>query len=147
MELPLHLAHQPVFALPYFELDGPYAGETDCQFLSVGFAQYDTHDISAKTLRFPGERWSRQSEELPLHRLVDLVILVALCLRDSDADAITIPAGLFENQPKLMTINRTEWGPLKRQAFGRTLLGNEIMRRRLGKLADVLSELREKQVI
>lgn len=32
--------------------------------------------ISAKVWRYTGERWSRQSEELPLHRVLDLAILV-----------------------------------------------------------------------
>jgi hypothetical protein len=147
MDLPRHLAHQPVFALPYFNLDGSYARDTDCQFLSVGWAQYDAHDISAKALRYPEQRWSRQSEELPLHRLVDLTILLALCLRDPSANAIPIPSSFFENQPESMTIERVEQGPLRREAFSRTLLGNDIMRRRLGKLADVLIELRSQQII
>jgi hypothetical protein len=33
-------------------------------------------DISAKVWRHTGERWSRQSEELPLHRALDLAILI-----------------------------------------------------------------------
>ena len=32
--------------------------------------------ISAKVWRHTGEKWSRQSEELPLHRVLDLAILV-----------------------------------------------------------------------
>lgn len=149
MDLPLHLAHKPVFAVPYFDLDGPIAGRTDCQFLSIGWAQYDAHDISAKTLRYPDQRWSRQSEELPLHRLIDLTTLLALCLRDPDADMLTVPAGFFEHQTDQMTIARVddEQTPVRRQAFSRTLLGNETLRRRLGKLADVLTELRDGHLI
>ena len=33
-------------------------------------------DISAKVWRYTGEKWSRQSEELPLHRVIDLAILI-----------------------------------------------------------------------
>lgn len=33
-------------------------------------------DISAKVWRYTGEKWSRQSEEMPLHRVLDLAILV-----------------------------------------------------------------------
>ena len=33
-------------------------------------------DISAKVWRYTGEKWSRQSEELPIHRVIDLAILV-----------------------------------------------------------------------
>jgi len=32
-------------------------------------------DISAKVWRYTGEKWSRQSEELPMHRVLDLAIL------------------------------------------------------------------------
>jgi hypothetical protein len=33
-------------------------------------------DIFAKVWKHTGEKWSRQSEELPLHRVIDLAILV-----------------------------------------------------------------------
>lgn len=33
-------------------------------------------DISAKVWRHTGGKWSRQSEELPLHRVIDLAIMV-----------------------------------------------------------------------
>lgn len=33
-------------------------------------------EISAKVWRYTGEKWSRQSEEMPLHRVLDLAILV-----------------------------------------------------------------------
>lgn len=33
-------------------------------------------DISAKVWRYTGEKWSRQSEELPLHRVLDLAVLI-----------------------------------------------------------------------
>ncbi|MFA7651772.1 MAG: DUF6530 family protein, partial [Synergistaceae bacterium] len=32
-------------------------------------------DVSAKVWRYTGEKWSRQSEELPMHRVLDLAIL------------------------------------------------------------------------
>lgn len=73
------LKHKPVYLLPYYNYDGPYAGETDCIFLSLGWAQYDPRSVSVKTLRYiqkpdQRDRWSRQSEELPIHRAVDAVI-------------------------------------------------------------------------
>lgn len=33
-------------------------------------------EISAKIWRHTGEKWSRQSEEMPLHRALDLAILI-----------------------------------------------------------------------
>jgi hypothetical protein len=63
----------------YENLDGRYASNTDAKGLSLGLAQWNDRgkvDISAKVWRHTGEKWSRQSEELPLHRVLDLAILV-----------------------------------------------------------------------
>jgi hypothetical protein len=49
----------------------------------LGLAQWNDRgkvDISAKVWRYTGEKWSRQSEELPLHRVLDLAILVLRAL-------------------------------------------------------------------
>jgi len=46
----------------------------------LGLAQWNDRgkvDISGKVWRHTGEKWSRQSEELPLSRILDLAILVA----------------------------------------------------------------------
>jgi hypothetical protein len=96
------LKHKPVYLLPYRDYDGPYAGDTDCIFLSVGWAQYDPRSLSVKTLRYVGDRWSRQSEELPLHRAIDAIILVAASVQatipSNRPDPVHLPAGTFENQ-------------------------------------------------
>lgn len=63
----------------YENVDGRYAYDTDAKGLSLGLAQWNDRgkvDISAKVWRYTGEKWSRQSEELPLHRVLDLAILV-----------------------------------------------------------------------
>ena len=149
-ELPLHLGHQPVFALEYFDHDGrdddaPLDGEneTDCQFLSVGRAQWDPSQVSVKILRFPEQRWSRQSEELPPARLVDAVAWLCLCIRHCQASAVTIPAGLFENQPTELVVERVPSGRAQRQAFTEQLASNALLRRRLSRLRNVLNELFE----
>ena len=52
--------------------------------LSVGLAQWNEPgctEISAKVWRNTGEKWSRQSEELPLHRVIDLATLVCAAIR------------------------------------------------------------------
>ncbi len=81
MKIPTSLKHKPVFACEnYANIDGRYAYETDAQGLSLGLAQWNDRgkiDISAKVWRYTGEKWSRQSEELPLHRVLDLAILIA----------------------------------------------------------------------
>ena len=82
MKIPTTLKHKPVIVVEdYPAIDGRYAGDaSDAQGLSVGLAQWNDRgrvDVSAKVWRYTGEKWSRQSEELPLHRVLDLAILVA----------------------------------------------------------------------
>lgn len=80
MKIPTHLKHKAVFvAEDYDRIDGQYAGDTDAQGLSLGLAQWNEKgkvDISAKVWRHTGEKWSRQSEEMPLHRVLDLALLI-----------------------------------------------------------------------
>ncbi|SFB61878.1 hypothetical protein SAMN05216312_11965 [Cohnella sp. OV330] len=84
MKIPTSLKHKPVIVSENYEnVDGRYAGHTDAKGLSLGLAQWNDRgkvDISAKVWRYTGEKWSRQSEELPLHRVLDLAILVARSL-------------------------------------------------------------------
>lgn len=79
MKIPTTLKHKPVIvAEDYEHIDGRSAYETDAKGLSLGLAQWNDRgrvDISAKVWRYTGEKWSRQSEELPLHRVLDLAIL------------------------------------------------------------------------
>ena len=80
MRIPTTLKHKPVIvAEDYGNIDGRTAYQTDTQGLSLGLAQWNDRgklDISAKGWRYTGEKWSRQSEELPLHRVIDLAILI-----------------------------------------------------------------------
>ncbi len=80
MKIPTTLKHKPVIVSENYEnVDGRYAFNTDAKGLSLGLAQWNDRgkvDISAKVWRYTGEKWSRQSEELPLHRVLDLAILV-----------------------------------------------------------------------
>lgn len=80
MKIPTALKHKPVIVSENYEnVDGRYAYNSDAKGLSLGLAQWNDRgrvDISAKVWRYTGQRWSRQSEELPLHRVLDLAILV-----------------------------------------------------------------------
>ncbi len=80
MKIPTSLRHKPVIVSEaYDKVDGRFAGSSDAKGLSLGLAQWNdrgTLDISAKVWRHTGAKWSRQSEELPLHRVLDLAILV-----------------------------------------------------------------------
>jgi len=80
MKIPTSLKHKPVVVSENYEqIDGRKAGSTDAKGLSLGLAQWNDRgklDISAKVWRYTGEKWSRQSEELPMHRVLDLAILI-----------------------------------------------------------------------
>ena len=81
MKIPTELKHKPVVvAEDYEHVDGRLAYKSDAKGLSLGLAQWNERgrvDISAKVWRYTGNKWSRQSEELPLHRVLDLAILIS----------------------------------------------------------------------
>ena len=80
MKIPTTLKHKPVIVAENYEsIDGRFAYDSDAKGLSLGLAQWNDRgkvDISAKVWRYTGEKWSRQSEELPLHRILDLAIFI-----------------------------------------------------------------------
>lgn len=86
MDIPTHLNHRPIIKWEnYSKVDGRFANDEDAQGLSVGVAQWNSSDenkpdISVKVWRHTGERWSRQSEEIPPHRLVDMTSLLCSAL-------------------------------------------------------------------
>jgi hypothetical protein len=88
MKAPTHLKHKPIIAVnDYDKVDSIYANNTDVKALSIGQAQYDDNDLSVKIWRHTGEKWSRQSEEMPLHRALDLSILaIAAILADTKSN-------------------------------------------------------------
>lgn len=147
---PRILKHRPVVLMPYETNDGPYAGNTDCKFLSIGWAQYDPHSLSVKTMRHTGEtddgrpgRWSRQSEELPLHRAIDATLLIAESLNGvSRRGEVTLPPGTFENQSDEMNLPFEFENDRERRVF-ESNLQDQLVLRRLSKLADVLERLRK----
>lgn len=79
MKIPADLKHKPVIVSEdYDRIDGRRV-DSDAKGLSLGLAQWNERgnvDISAKVWRYSGKKWSRQSEELPLHRVLDLAILI-----------------------------------------------------------------------
>lgn len=85
MAIPTHLKHKPVIAVQDYEkVDGRNAFHSDAKGLSLGLAQWNDRgkvDISAKVWRHTSGKWSRQSEELPLHRVLDLAILTCQGVR------------------------------------------------------------------
>ncbi|AWI08903.1 DUF6530 family protein [Ereboglobus luteus] len=102
LKIPTTLKHKPVVvAEDYANVDGRYAYDTDTQGLSLGLAQWNDRgkvDISAKVWRHTGEKWSRQSEELPLHRVLDLAIFVCRA-KQHFKDAYRFPKLYDEQNP------------------------------------------------
>ncbi|MDD3096083.1 MAG: DUF6530 family protein [Candidatus Neomarinimicrobiota bacterium] len=79
MKIPTELKHKPVIiSEDYDRIDGRNRN-SEAKGLSLGLAQWNERgklDISAKIWRHTGGKWSRQSEEMPLHRVLDLAILI-----------------------------------------------------------------------
>lgn len=107
MKIPTNLKHKPVIVAPdYDKIDGRIAGESDAKGLTLGLAQWNDRgkvDISAKVWRYIGEKWSRQSEELPLHRIIDLAILIAKT-KGYFAEAYRMPKLYNESNPVIEKI-------------------------------------------
>ncbi len=101
MKIPTTLKHKPVIVSENYEnIDGRNAYNSDAKGLSLGLAQWNDRgkvDISAKVWRYTGEKWSRQSEELPLHRVIDLSIL-ALRAKQHFQEAYRYPKMYDPNQ-------------------------------------------------
>lgn len=75
--------HKPIVSVSdYDQIDGQYANDTDAMALSLGFAQYNKvglplkdKELALKVWRMGDRGWKRMSEELPIHRNLDLSIL------------------------------------------------------------------------
>ena len=101
MKIPTTLKHKPVIVAPDYENIDGRKDTPDAKGLSLGLAQWNDRgrvDISAKVWRYTGEKWSRQSEELPLHRVIDLALLICRT-KQYFMDAYRYPALYNENDP------------------------------------------------
>lgn len=142
-DLPQHLDHKPVFALPYEAFDGPDAGDTDVRFISVGIAQYDPDETSIKTMRYTGTKWTRQAEELPLHRPIDMTLFLAKTIFDAEGGAVGIPKGTFPRQTSDITVTREQRNFGENASFDAAVAKiRPALQERLNTLLQVLSELK-----
>lgn len=103
MKSPKHLGHKPIVSVnDYDKVDGMYRNNTDAKALSIGWAQYDADEISMKVWR-KRKRWSPQSEELPIHRNLDLTILLLQILTEDkpnpDSFMVKAKSQISEDQP------------------------------------------------
>lgn len=157
MNIPTTLKHKPVIVSENYEnVDGRMAYKSDAKGLSLGLAQWNDRgrvDISAKVWRYTGEKWSRQSEELPLHRVIDLAILVCRG-KQHFADAYRYPKLYDPENPRIdriglqgdaMTVEVCTENPLideDIQLFADTLArDDEFLSERLHLLANLLKEM------
>jgi hypothetical protein len=158
MKIPTTLKHKPVIVCENYEqVDGRTAYDSEAKGLSLGLAQWNDRgkvDISAKVWRHTGEKWSRQSEELPLHRVLDLAILISRTKLYFQEEAYR-QAKLYEPenpvldrvglQGDAMTVAIcTENGKIEEdlQLFSQVLSNDdELIGERLAMLARILKEL------
>lgn len=156
MKIPTTLKHKPVIvAEDYENIDGRQ-NHTDAKGLSLGLAQWNDRgkvEVSAKVWRYTGEKWSRQSEELPVHRALDLAILICRA-KQYMMEAYQYPKMYDENNPQIdriglqgdaMTVSVCtdnemidEDIKLFADAFSRD---DELISERLHLLANLLSEM------
>ena len=104
MNIPKTLRHKPVIVVQNYEqVAGSEANNSEAKGLSIGLAQWNDRgkvEASAKVWRHTGEKWSRQSEELPLTRVLDLAILI--CRTNLYfQDAYRYPAYYDPEQPQI----------------------------------------------
>ncbi len=157
MNIPTTLKHKPVITVEnYGNVDGRQAYNSDAKGLSLGLAQWNDRgkvEISAKVWRYTGEKWSRQSEEMPLHRVLDLAILVCKG-KQHFQEAYRHPKLYDEKNPRIdrvglqgdaMTVEICTENPridediqLFSQALSRD---DELLSERLHLLADLLRDM------
>lgn len=145
--LPQHLDHKPVYALPYEHFDGIHASHTDMQYISLGIAQYNHDEVSIKTMRHTGAKgkWTRQAEELPIHRPIDMTLFLAKAIFDVANSSIDIPSGTLMNQTSTITITQEQRSYGELASYNAFLNQNmALLQDRLNSLRDVLNDLKNR---
>jgi len=141
VDLPTSLAHKPIFAIPYLQFDGMYADNSDCQYLSIGLAQWDNESVSMKTMRFSNGKWSRQSEELPLHRVIDSTSFLAKVLFDNNDNIVEIERKTFINQNSAIQVESEN---INKDKFDKFLTHNDdLLKERFNSLYNILDTLKK----
>lgn len=144
-KLPHNLEHKPVYAMPYSQFDGMYANDTDCQYLSIGMAQWDNTNVSLKTMRHTEDKWSRQSEELPLHRVIDSTIFLSKILFDNYNKTIEIERNTFQNQNSGIQVIQEQVNSSKLDEYENFLEENkDLLNDRFNSLYNILDNLKKK---
>lgn len=157
MKIPSTLKHKPVIITENYEnIDGRYQYDSDAKGLSLGLAQWNDRgkvDISAKVWRYTGEKWSRQSEELPMHRVIDMALLICRA-KKYFMEAYRYPKMYNESDPVIdrigvqgdaMTIEICKENPMIDEDiklfYDVLAKDDEMMAERLNILADMLRDM------
>ena len=92
MSAPEGKTHWPVVTADYQNTDAK-VGYGDACYLDIGQSTWDKGEFSAKIWRWAdnGGRWSRQSEELPLTRLLDLATLAIAVITGKQSNLMEYP--------------------------------------------------------
>lgn len=156
MNIPTTLKHKPVIvSKDYDKVDGRETG-SDAKGLSLGLAQWNDRgkvDISAKIWRYTGEKWSRQSEEMPLTRVLDLALVICRA-KQHFAEAYRYPKLYDEGSPEIDRI-AVQGGALNvevcvdnpmidediRLFRDRLAADDELLSERMHRLSDILNEM------
>ncbi len=144
MKSPQHCSHKPIISVnDYDQIDAMYVSDgTDARALSIGKATWNKDlawnkaQISLKIWRHTGERWSPQSEEMPIHRCLDLAILFLASLK-KDKD-------LPYPNPLQLTVNDESHFHLIRD-FYESVANRKHIDTRLRTLRDLLNEWYERE--
>lgn len=140
--LPQNLEHRPIYAMPYQPFDGMYRKSTDARYLSVGLSQWGHEDLSLKIMRYR-DQWSRQSEEIPLHRVIDSTVFLAKVLLDREHQSVEIERNLFVDQPEGFQVREESVAAADIQKFEAFLEAhNDDLKKRFNKLFQLLSSLK-----
>ncbi|MHC1694073.1 MAG: DUF6530 family protein [Eubacteriales bacterium] len=147
MKIPTNLQHKPIFGVEsYNKIDGTYVSRSDAPCLSLGVAQWNqngSQDISVKVWRNDGDvnidyqdgNWSRMSEELPIHRNLDLTILICKVMymmqNNLHNDTVLLQGEDVEIK-KIYGDNTTLFNDL---------IENDIINERLIAISDILKKL------
>ena len=149
--LPQNLAHKPIYAIPYQDFDGLWGKEhTDIRYISVGLAQYNIEEVSIKTMRYVQDKkrgiakWTRQAEELPPHRAIDMVTVAAKVFLDSENNHVNFSRATFIRQDTSeINITREHRASWEIENYSNFLEENiEMLKDRFNKLYDILSQLK-----
>jgi len=142
-----NLTHKPVYALPYEQFDGIYAGKTDTKYITVGISQWSPYEVSVKTMRYDdkNKKWARQAEEMPLHRAIDATLFLTKVVFDQQNGKVDISPNTFSHQNAEISIT-SEARDYREMASYNTFLGDhtELLQERLNALLEVLKALKEK---